>query len=818
MTTEDSGTVGRHAWSGLFRMWSSAPSAERMRKPTDVMLLAVAVIVCLALGAFAPEPTATGEALLALIASASPVITWFWSLIDAAMVIWALLLLLVALVSRHRQRLAGELVLAAALGVLAAIGVSWLGGTDPGTVWSSVLSSGPPATFVDGRVAGLTAVIVTASPHMSRPWRYVGRVVILLGALAAIGLGSTPTIGAAAAIGAGVAAAAVVHLVFGSPQGRLTELQVKAALMDLGVTASEVVPAEVPVPGEDLYIAATADGRRLVKIYGRDSWDTQFVGSIWTSLTRRGEAPRFGGSRRSRVEHEALLTLMAAREGVPVFDISAVGIAGHGDAVLVTEAPVQALIDLDPGAVTDLQLDGLWRATLALHGAGITHGRIDRRRIALRGDGVLALGDLGSAELGADEGSMRTERARVLVAAALVVGHDRAIASALRVLGADGLEDVLPYLQPAALGREARTALKESDWSLEDLRTATVTATGVEEPPLEQLQRVTPRSVVTVLIIALMIYIVISSFANVDLASVAEALQDADWAWMLAALLMSPVIQMSFAFSTIGATTAKLRYFPVLMLQYAIQFIALVLPATAARLALEVRFFERFGIKAGPAVSMGMIDSFSGFLVQIALILTILISGLPGFTSNVFSSNDTSSSTSTSSSSTPSLIGLMVALAVVGLVVSLVVPKLRHQFFGAIPRIVKTIREQVKASRSSLEVLKRPRKIATMLLGNLGAQMLQAAVLGLCLYAFGETAHFSQLILINTAVSLFAGLMPVPGGMGVAEAGYTAGLQAVGVPSAIALSTAIAFRLVTFYLPPLWGSAAMRWLRREEYV
>jgi uncharacterized membrane protein YbhN (UPF0104 family) len=52
----------------------------------------------------------------------------------------------------------------------------------------------------------------------------------------------------------------------------------------------------------------------------------------------------------------------------------------------------------------------------------------------------------------------------------------------------------------------------------------------------------------------------------------------------------------------------------------------------------------------------------------------------------------------------------------------------------------------------------------------------------------------------------------------VAEAGLTAGLQAIGVPGAVAVSTAVTFRLVTFYLPPLWGSFAMRWLRRNSYV
>jgi uncharacterized protein (TIRG00374 family) len=129
-----------------------------------------------------------------------------------------------------------------------------------------------------------------------------------------------------------------------------------------------------------------------------------------------------------------------------------------------------------------------------------------------------------------------------------------------------------------------------------------------------------------------------------------------------------------------------------------------------------------------------------------------------------------------------------------------------------------TLQEQWRNAGDSLLVLRRPGKIGTMLAGNLIAQVLQAIVLGVTLSAFGETAALSQLILINTAVSLFVGLMPVPGGMGVAEAGYAAGLQAIGIPAPIAIGAAVAYRLVTFYLPPLWGSLAMRWLRRHEYV
>ena len=91
-----------------------------------------------------------------------------------------------------------------------------------------------------------------------------------------------------------------------------------------------------------------------------------------------------------------------------------------------------------------------------------------------------------------------------------------------------------------------------------------------------------------------------------------------------------------------------------------------------------------------------------------------------------------------------------------------------------------------------------------------------AIILGLCLRAFGQSASLAALILVNTFVSLFAGFMPVPGGVGVAEAGLTAGLIAIGIPDGVAASTAIAYRLVTFYLPPLWGVFAVKCLKKQS--
>ncbi|MEZ0448704.1 lysylphosphatidylglycerol synthase transmembrane domain-containing protein [Cellulomonas sp. ICMP 17802] len=799
----------------FMRVWSSAAGAPRLRRPTDVLLLIASVVALGLLALAAPGPSGADEAIDTVLARLEPVFGWLWSIAYAVLTLWAVGVVLLAALSRGRRRLLVDQLTASVLAFGAAMGVGALAGTDPSAIVDGMVSSGPPVVYVATRVAVVTAVVVASSPHLARPWRYVGRAVVALGAVAAIGLGATNLLGASGAIAVGIAAAAVAHLLLGSPQGRLTTAQVQVALADIGVPTTSVSWAASRTAADVLVAGSDRGAELLVKVYGRDSWDSQVVGSAWTALTRRGERAHVWGTRRSRVEHEALFTLLAAQAGVPTLDVVAVGTADQGDALLVTSCPRARLDDLDAGLLDDELLAGLWRAVVTLNDAGIAHGRIESRTLVVRADGMAALADFDAAARVVDAGDPLADQARLLVVTAVSVGPERALAAAVAAVGVDHLAEVLPYLQPAALGSRTRADVRDASWTLEDLRAAAVAAAGVEEPPLERLRRVTPASIGRLVLMGLLVYLLVTLLAGVDVASVAAALKSADWVWLLAALLVSPLIQASLAGATMGAATARLRYVPVLMLQYSIQFISLVLPATAARLALEVRFFQKFGIPAATALSFGLIDSVSGFVVQVALIVLILVSGLPGFTSSLVTG---SGGTSGSGSTSTSLVAVLVAVIVVGIIVTVAVPRLRHRVTALVPRVRSALAEQAHSAHSALGVLRRPGKVSAMLGGNLGAQLLQAAVLGLCLHAFGETASFSQLILINTAVSLFSGLMPVPGGMGVAEAGFTAGLQAVGVPSAIAVSTAITFRLVTFYLPPLWGAAAMRWLRRQEYV
>jgi uncharacterized membrane protein YbhN (UPF0104 family)/tRNA A-37 threonylcarbamoyl transferase component Bud32 len=784
-----------------------------------VVLLALAVLTVVALTFPAPGPTSIDSLVTGLVKALPGLFGWFWEVAYDLLIGWTLVLIALALFAHGRKRLLVEEVLAGALAVGFALIAGWLAGTTWSDSLKAVAASGAPPIYLAVRLALATAVVVVASPYMARPFRYVGRSVVGIGAVAGIALGTSLPIGMVAAFAVGIGSAAIVHLLVGSPAGRLTLDQVAEALAELGVDATGLRQAPLEPRGVAIATAEAPGGRSLlVKIYGRDAWDGQLLASAWSSLWYRGDTPHLSLGRREQVEHEAFVTLLAERAGVSVLPVVAAGMASQRDALLVTETTGRPLRTLDPHEIHDEFLDGIWRNAARLHALGVAHRRLDASRIVVRPDRTPAFGDFGGAAVAADDFDMAADRAQVLVATALAAGPQRAASAAAAALGDDALSQVLPLLQPAAFERPTRRAIGEQDWDLDDLRKACAEAASVELPKLARLRRVSIQSIGLVLLIALVAYAIISALADVGLANLIDEFKAADLGWLAIALALSPAIPMVHAFATLGASFRPLRYGPVLMLEYAIQFIALAVPSSAARLALDVRFFGRNGIDAGGALSIGVIASVCGFITQVLLIVVISLSGLASL--DLAGSGPAAASSTSDASSTGGrrLLILTAVLVVLGVIVTVAVPKYRTAVRLAVPRYRAMLRAQASSAATALRVLRSPPKVGLILAGNLGAQLLQAIILGLCLRAFGYHATMAELILVNTIANLFAGFMPVPGGMGVAEAAYTAGLVALGVPSAPALSTAIAFRMVTYYLPPVWGAIAMRWLRQHSYL
>ena len=153
---------------------------------------------------------------------------------------------------------------------------------------------------------------------------------------------------------------------------------------------------------------------------------------------------------------------------------------------------------------------------------------------------------------------------------------------------------------------------------------------------------------------------------------------------------------------------------------------------------------------------------------------------------------------------------LAVVLAVAVLVI-LVIPRLRRYVLGGVRRTVQEAFTVLRGLRSL-------RRLVMLFGGNLVAELLFALALGVFVQAFGYSLALHELLFINMAVSLLAGLLPVPGGVGVTEGGLIFGLTSFGVPQEAAFAAVMLYRFSTFYTPPIWGFFSLRWLERNRYL
>jgi uncharacterized protein (TIRG00374 family) len=88
----------------------------------------------------------------------------------------------------------------------------------------------------------------------------------------------------------------------------------------------------------------------------------------------------------------------------------------------------------------------------------------------------------------------------------------------------------------------------------------------------------------------------------------------------------------------------------------------------------------------------------------------------------------------------------------------------------------------------------------------------------LTLRGFGIVIGIGSVLIVTVGANLLAGVVPIPGGAGVAEAVIAIGLVAFGVPETTAFAAAVVYRVLTAYVPPIYGWFATRWLRDNAYV
>jgi hypothetical protein len=423
-----------------FQVFASESHAPRARRAVDALIVGAGAVLLVGLAAVADD-SSTLEQSWSQLAEALP--GWLQWLAEVTYFLGALYLIVlivgVGLVARQRKDLLRDLLVALVLsaGLVVALG-QIVDGEWPDVVWFD--QSRTASTYPALLITVLTAVHVTAAPHLSRPLRRLGWWVVLGPAAAALLANLTTVRDTAAALIAGVAVGALAHLIFGSPAGRPSLGRVASALAELGVTAIDLAFVPVQSDASTGLSATGSDGERLqIEVYGRDAARSQRLSRAWRIAWYRDSPEPSGSGRLELVEHAALTMLLAGRGGARVPYVVAVGDAGAGDALLVTSATGRRLADLDADELDDVLLGDAWAQLGALHDAGVAHGRPNLDHVDVDETGRVGLSGFDVAQVSPPEAALLTDRAELLTATALAVGDERAVAVAQAALGDDGL-------------------------------------------------------------------------------------------------------------------------------------------------------------------------------------------------------------------------------------------------------------------------------------------------------------------------------------------------------------------------------------------
>ncbi len=659
--------------------------------------------------------------------------------------------------------------------------------------------------FPLARVAVTVAVATASLPYLSRMLQRVTLFAIGFVLVTTVVHGSGMPIAVVASFEIGWGLTAASHLVFGSPLGVLSVDEVAGLLAHIGIHAHDLAPAPRQVWEVAQFTGSDDKGPIDISVYGRDSHDAQLLAKVFRHVVYRASGATLALTRLQQVEHQAFVTLMAARSDARVPMVVGAGTAGPArDAVLVTTPPSgQRLSELaEPPDLSDAFAEDLLRQLLKLRVVSIAHGAVSAQTAIVGPQETAGLVDFQNATINGMPGQMDRDLAGALATLALEIGPERTTEVAARVVPPDALAAALPFLQRSALGSVQSKALRGKKQLLADLREQGAQVAGVPVPELVEPRRISWVNLAMVLGTLIGGWALIGVLINVTKSW--STITGADWGWVALTFVLAQLTFPAVAATTTGSVVDPLAFGRVVALEVANSFVALA-GGTMAVLATRVRFFQQYGYSATLAVSSGAVSSTASWIVKGGLFLI----ALPFAISN-FHFGDEQTSGGHKHLVWLLLLVLVAAMVVLGLI--LLVPRLRNM-------AKDKLRPKLSEVWSHLRVLGgHPRKLVEIFGGDTAAQLLVAMALGTALHAFGESLSLATLLVALTLASMLGGISPVPGGMGVVEAGMILALTAAGVPESQAVAAVFVQRLFTSYLPPIWGWFVLVWLRKKEYL
>jgi uncharacterized membrane protein YbhN (UPF0104 family) len=266
--------------------------------------------------------------------------------------------------------------------------------------------------------------------------------------------------------------------------------------------------------------------------------------------------------------------------------------------------------------------------------------------------------------------------------------------------------------------------------------------------------------------------------------------------WVLLAAVAASTTWVFSGVSQQGALAPTLPFRQLLATQFAGTFANQFTPAGLGGSAVNVRFLRRQGLAVPEAVASVGLTQIAGVAVHLTFLASVLAAD-PSLADNV------------PSGSFPFWLRL-----VVGGVVAAA--------FGVVTARRAWVVERLHAlwlqAVSAVAHLRRPRRIAELLLGSLGLTVAHVLVLFGTLRAMDAKPSLIAVAAAYLLATTAAAVVPSPGGIGSVDASLALFLYGAGVTAAAAIAAVLVYRLLTSWLALAPSAATLNVLIRRGTI
>ncbi len=659
---------------------------------------------------------------------------------------------------------------------------------EPESITGALPNEGYPSLLVTLAAATASALV----PFIDRSVQRLAWVIVGLAVVSEIVLGRALPVDILAGFVIGWLAGAASHLILGVPVQRTDTDMVAARLAEFGLPVSEIRPATADARASVPYLVTGADGQKLfMKEVTSENRDATVLFELYRAAAYRGLEDEDPFLRpKQAVEHEAFLALLAVQAGVRTPRPRLAAAITTRQAVLVQDRVVAKGLDgMSAEEITDETIADLWDQVARLRQAGIAHRDLRLGNMMIDSEGKGWLIDFGFAENAASPHRLAQDVAELLASLATVVGVERALPPAVARLGTDAVGAAVPLLQLPALSGATTTALKQQKGLLDELRTATAGAAGLEEPELERLARVKWGVVLEVVVLGAAIYLLLPELGK--LRENRTIFENARWGFVFVALLASAGTYVFDAMELKAASFVPLRLGTTLYARLAASFANRFAPAGLGGAGVTIRYLQRSGTDLTTASAIYGLSGVVGVIVP--MVVTVVCALASGRGSPIKFD----------------LHHLAVILLAIGVVLALV-----GVLWFVRPVHKKVIPPLIQAYHNLGKVFRQPSRAIQLFGSQLAVTCLYIACFVLCCRAFGVQTSTPLLAVLYVTSSTVGNAAPTPGGLGAIEALLIGALVSVGVESGVATAAVLTFRLLTFWLPIPFGAWSLARLRK----